>query len=169
MANHPSNSSSAKKHAKDLAQKAKTVVESEATARAQDLQDRAANEVDNVAQAAESAAEAFDAGSVQHQVMSKIADNMENIAAQVRNTDLRTVNRRVSDFARQNPLLFVGSAALVGFAATRFLGARNTRQTTSAEFEADPWATQQQPQRNTLDDTSGHTTVLAKMNEGYNA
>ncbi|NOE20798.1 hypothetical protein GS634_21925 [Ruegeria atlantica] len=169
MAHHPSSPSSAKRHAKDLAQKAKTVVASEATARAQDLQDTAADEAKNVAQAAESAAEAFEAGSAQHQVMSKIADSMENVAAQVRNTDLRTVNRKVSDFARQNPLLFIGSAALVGFAATRFLGARNTHQTTSAEFEADPWATQQQPQRNTLDDTPGHTTVLAKVNEGYNA
>jgi len=159
----------AKAHAQDLAGKVKDTVAAEASARAKDLQDSAAQEVESVAHAADAAADAFQDKSVQHQVLSKIADNMEAMAGQVRAADLASMSRKVSDFARENPLLFVGSAALAGFAAARFLSARNTGRARSASFGADPWDIDPSPRHGASVDTSDHTTVLARMNGGRNA
>ncbi|NOE28315.1 hypothetical protein [Ruegeria sp. HKCCD6157] len=159
----------AKAHAQDLAGKVKDTVTAEASARAESLKDSAAQEVESAAHAADAAADAFPDQSVQHQVLSRIADNMEAVAGQVRSADLAIMSRKVSDFARENPLLFVGSAALAGFAAARFLSARNTGAAQSASFGADPWDIDPSLLHGTSVDTSGHTSALARMNGGRDA
>lgn len=75
--------------------------------------------------AAEAAARAFDTGTLQAQAASQVADALEQVAAQVRTTDIDRLARNVSGFARDNPAPFVGGAALLGLVATRFLKARD--------------------------------------------
>lgn len=94
---------------------------------------------------------------------------MEAVAGQVRSADLASVSRKVSDFARENPLLFAGSAAFAGFAAARFLSARNTGAAQSGSFDADPWDIDPSPLHGTSVDTSGHTSTLARLNGGRDA
>ena len=44
----------------------------------------------------------------------------------MRDKDLGEMVGAVTDFAKRNPFVFLGGAALVGFAATRFAKASNT-------------------------------------------
>ena len=120
------------------------------------IRNHAADEVNQAAQAAFSAAGAFDPGTVQAQAARQIAQSLESLAHQVRTTDLADTVDRVSGFARRNPAVFIGAAALAGFAATRFLKARDPSPTTGPSNIDDPWAAASGHQ--------GHTTVLAKLN-----
>jgi hypothetical protein len=51
------------------------------------------------------------------------ADQAERVARYLRDTDARQLIRTVEDVARRQPLLFLGGAFVVGFAASRFLRA----------------------------------------------
>lgn len=51
------------------------------------------------------------------------ADGLERLSDTLRGKDIEGVMRDVNDFARQQPALFFGAAALAGFLAMRFLKA----------------------------------------------
>lgn len=51
------------------------------------------------------------------------ADQAEAIARHLRETDVRELIGNVEDFARRQPLLFIGGAFLLGVAASRFIKA----------------------------------------------
>jgi hypothetical protein len=51
------------------------------------------------------------------------ADQAEAVAGYLRETDVRQLIGNVEDFARRQPLLFIGGAFLVGVAASRFVKA----------------------------------------------
>lgn len=51
------------------------------------------------------------------------ADQAENVARYLRDTDARQIIRMVEDVARRQPILFLGGAFLAGLAASRFLKA----------------------------------------------
>ena len=80
---------------------------------------RAAEEAERVREAGES----FDPGSFAHHASEHIADNLSAAARSIESTDLNHVAADVADFARRQPLLFFGGAALLGFAAGRALKA----------------------------------------------
>lgn len=109
---------------------------------AQAAQTHAASEAAQVADAADAAARQFDAGSVQAQVAQQLAAQADTFARSIADLDLNAVNRNVSDFARRNPLLFIGGAALAGLLAARFLKARDTRPATQTYTDDDPWRSQ---------------------------
>ena len=123
--------------AKNLAHDAQASVQSTAEAHVQSIQDNAAAKVDELGHAADAAAGAFDPSSVQAQAVQQVADHIEGFAARLREGDLPTSIRGVSNFARQNPALFVAGAALAGFAATRFLKSRSSSVTSMGG--GDPW------------------------------
>lgn len=116
--------SQAREAAEKLAEDTRTAAQDKARETAEDVRDNAAEEVDRTAHAAEAAAGEFDPSSLQAQAISKLADTLEDVAGQVRATDIDRLARSVSGFARENPAVFVGGAALLGFAATRLLKAR---------------------------------------------
>lgn len=124
--------------AASLAQSAKDRVEAEAEYHASAARDTVADEAQTAADAANAAADQFDPRSIQAQATQHIADQIEGVAAKLRSADLETVVSRTSDFARRNPLLFVGGAAALGFAATRFLKARDPAPHRHA-MDDDPW------------------------------
>jgi hypothetical protein len=51
---------------------------------------------------------------------------------------VRELASQATDMARRNPMLFIGGAAIAGFAAARFLKARDPQPHASAQ--ANPWA-----------------------------
>ncbi len=62
------------------------------------------------------------------------ADQAEAIARHLRETDVRELIGNVEDFARRQPLLFVGGAFLLGVAASRFIkAATGPGQTTRSQ------------------------------------
>ena len=59
-------------------------------------------------------------GSAQERTFSQIAEGLADASDAMRDKDLGEMVGAVSNFARRNPMVFLGSAALIGFAATRF-------------------------------------------------
>lgn len=80
----------------------------------------AADEVSNVASALRTAAEEMRTGSSQERAIGQIAESLADASDALRDKDLNTVVSDVSEFARKHPLVFLGGAALIGFAASRF-------------------------------------------------
>jgi len=58
-----------------------------------------------------------------------IADNAEKLSSTIKNNDVDALLDMAQDFGRRRPAAFVGVAALLGFAASRFLLASGTRAT----------------------------------------
>lgn len=79
-----------------------------------------AEEISNVAGALRKAAEEMRNGSPQERTFGQIAEGLADASEALREKDLGTMAGEVSGFARANPVVFLGSAALIGFAATRF-------------------------------------------------
>jgi hypothetical protein len=59
-----------------------------------------------------------------------IADNAEKLSSTIKNNDVDALLNMAQDFGRRQPAAFVGVAALLGFAASRFLLASSSRATT---------------------------------------
>ena len=57
------------------------------------------------------------------ELASTAADQAEAVARYLRDTDVRQLIGNVEDFARRQPLVFLGGAFLVGVAASRFIKA----------------------------------------------
>lgn len=130
---------SAKDHVKDLGAQAKETATQEAAVRAEDVKDQAADKVQQAANAADAAALQFDPASPQAQAVNQVAEHIEDVAAKLRSADVRDLADQATDFARRNPALFIGAAALAGFAAARFLKASAPDQI--ARETIDPWGT----------------------------
>ena len=139
MARHDDLTQDVKTKAHDLGRDAKNAVYAEAERAAAQARDHAAQKVTNAANAANAAGAQFEGDSLQARAAHQVADQVEGIAARLRSADLNTITRDVSQFARQNPALFVGGAALLGFAATRFLKARDPEPVDYASAAGDPW------------------------------
>lgn len=117
----------AKQKAGELAGQAKTAardVARDAGAAAKNQAESAkasvADEVSGVASALRTAAEEMRSGSPQERTFGQIAEGLADASEAMRNKDLSEMVQDVSTFARKNPLVFLGGAALIGFAATRF-------------------------------------------------
>lgn len=101
---------------------------------------RAEEEFEMAAEAATRAAETFDDASPQAKVADQAAEGLGNVAGALRDTDLDAATAKVTQFARENPLLFLGGAAVLGFAAARFLEASEPAPKASEpRLQNDPW------------------------------
>jgi len=71
-------------------------------------------------------------------LIASTADRVERISDALDNTDVRAIVERVEDFARREPLLFLGSAFAAGVLGARFLRSGSSAVTgaSSTEFEA---------------------------------
>ena len=136
---HDDLSQTVKNKAQELGEDVKEAIQAKAERATADLSDEMAERATNAANAADAAAAEFSADSLQAQAAQQVADQVEGIAAHLRTADLTTITRDVSDFARKNPALFIGGAALLGFVATRFLKARDPQRIDYAAA-GDPWA-----------------------------
>lgn len=111
---------------KSEARKAADTVSAQASGYANQAKHTAADEVKDVASALRTAADELRSGSPQERTFSQIADGLADASDAVRGKDLSEIVNDVNGFAKRNPLMFLGSAALVGFAATRFARASGT-------------------------------------------
>lgn len=102
------------------AQDAADTASTEAADYADQAKGAAADEVKDVASALRTAAEEMRSGSAQERTFSQIAEGLADASDAMRDKDLGEMVGAVSNFARRNPMVFLGSAALIGFAATRF-------------------------------------------------
>lgn len=166
MADQPDLAQEAKAHLNDVSDTLKERVNAQATAKADAVRDTAADEAQSAADAAWAAAEQFDAGSLQAQAAHRIADQIEGVATQLRATDLNDLVAQTSDFARRNPLLFMGGAAALGFAATRFLKARTPSHAAAAGDHGDPWQSPVGARPADRPQDPEHRTVLSELNGG---
>ncbi|WP_299031412.1 hypothetical protein [uncultured Sulfitobacter sp.] len=149
MPTHDDLTQDVKTKAHDLGNNAKEAIYSEAERKTEQLRDAAAEKVTNAANAADAAANEFGSDSLQARAAHQIADQVEGLASRLRTVDLNTATRDVSNFARQHPALFIGGAALLGFAATRFLKARDPARVDYDNAARDPWSAQGTPNATT--------------------
>lgn len=117
--------------ARDLAGTAKERVEAAVTER----KSIGADYIGSIARATGQAATAFEADLPQaaHYIR-QASDQIQNVADNVRERDMREFVGDVQEFARRQPTLFFGGAVVLGFAALRFL--KSTPPQQSNAFDA---------------------------------
>lgn len=108
---------------KQAVSKAAKNAKSAASAKADQIKGAAATEAGEVADRVRKAGSAFGADSLAHDATNRIADNLGQVAQSMRDADFGKIGADVSDFARRQPLVFFGAAAVLGFAAARMLKA----------------------------------------------
>ncbi|MGR3550854.1 hypothetical protein [Pseudooceanicola sp.] len=113
---------------KSQAEGVANTVASDAEGYANEAKGAAADEIKGVASALRTAADELRSGSPQERTFSQIADGLADASDAMRGKDLSEMVDSVNGFAKRNPLMFLGSAALIGFAATRFAKASNKDQ-----------------------------------------
>lgn len=122
----------AKEQASSLADQAKAEIghaTDKARSIAADQKGLLAAQIGGVADAMDRAAadlEQNDGASAQYARM--IADNAEKLSATIRDKDVDELLGMAQDFGRRQPALFMGAAALLGFAASRFVLASAKRR-----------------------------------------
>lgn len=98
-----------------------------------------ADEISSVSSALRTAAKEMRSGSPQERSFGQIAESLADASDALRDKDLGTMVGDVSRFARANPMVFLGGAALIGFAATRFARASDEGQTkTPGAYNTNP-------------------------------
>lgn len=79
-----------------------------------------ADEVQDVARALRRASEELRGGSAQERTLGQISSSIADASDMIRDKDLGEIVQMASRVARENPMLFLGGAALLGFAISRF-------------------------------------------------
>lgn len=98
-----------------------------AAERADEAKQHLADQVSTVGQAFRRASEDLRAGSPQEQVFGQAANTIADLADGIRGKDLGAIVDDMNTFARRNPLVFLGGAALLGFAGARLARASQKR------------------------------------------
>lgn len=140
MADTDNTLESAKQRASDMAADARDTAAASAREEAEKARGQAVDEIDDAASAAHAAEREFDDDSLQAAALRQIGAQISNVADQLRDKPVDAMVDDVAVFARRNPLLFLGGAAIVGFAAARFLKSGNGSEGRSAPVSEDPWA-----------------------------
>ena len=133
----------AKRSAERLADDARSTAEDlggrardEAWSQAERARGGVATEMSGIAEALRKAAQDMRSGSPQERTFGQIAESLADASETIRDRDVGELAGDVSNFARRNPLAFLGGAALAGFAATRF--AKASASTPRRSVGSDP-------------------------------
>ncbi|SFJ70117.1 hypothetical protein [Jannaschia pohangensis] len=95
----------------------------------EDLKGQATSRIEETAENIRNAGHEFGHDSYQAQAADYLASNLTQAAEMIRDKDLGSVVEDLSTFARRNPALFLGGAALLGFAAARMMKASERQMT----------------------------------------
>lgn len=117
---------------REKAAEAASAARAEAEEHVDEARGQAASEVDKIADALRKAAHDLHDGSPQARVIGQVAEGLADAAETFRSKDLAEVGHDITDLARRNPMMFLGGAALLGFAVTRFVRASSRRGTTDS-------------------------------------
>ena len=99
----------------------------EVKSQANDAKTNVANDVKDVAMALRRASDDLRGGSAQERTLGQIASSLADASDALRDKDLGELLQAASRIARNNPMLFLGGAALLGFAASRYAKASSDR------------------------------------------
>ena len=102
---------------------------STATEKAGEAKAQAADEIARTARGLEAAAEEMEGSPLQQDLLREAADGLKQIAHAVEGKSIGTMAAELSEFGRQNPVAYLGGAALVGFALARFARASTPAET----------------------------------------
>lgn len=122
--------SKAKAEASKLADQARSVADD----RVEDAKDYATSNIDRTADQIRDAGRQFGDDSYQAQAADYLASNLSQAADMIRRQDLGSLAEDLTSFARRNPAVVLGGAALLGFAAARMLKA-SERSSVDDRFE----------------------------------
>ena len=125
--------------AKDMVEDGKKAATREARAKAEDVRDDVTERGEAVSKAAHAAAEELDGAGPVQDFLHQAGDAVDGAARRLQERSIPDLVDDVAGFARRNPLLFLGGAALAGFAAARFLSARSPEVEEYASDE-DVWS-----------------------------
>jgi hypothetical protein len=107
-------------HLADEARSAADDVKAAATRRAEDTRDATADEFSRTAHALETAADDLGERSVQREILRRTATCLQDVSDTIRGKSFGETVDELTRFGRRNPALFLGGAALAGFALARF-------------------------------------------------
>jgi hypothetical protein len=105
---------------KDAASQKFSEAVTEVRSRADDAKAGVAGEVKDVAKALRRASDELRGGSAQERTLGQISNSLADVSDAIRDKDLGQMLHMASRVARENPVLFLGGAALLGFAASRY-------------------------------------------------
>lgn len=94
-----------------------------AAERAEDMKQKAADATKEYAEQFEEASESFDPDSSARAATGRLAEGLNDAARSIQNADFGALTNDLATFARRQPLMFFGGAALLGFAAGRVIKA----------------------------------------------
>lgn len=77
--------------------------------------------VDRVSNSLREVATSLEDGSIHERTFGQLAQGLADVSDAIRDQDIRELSNSVSGFARRNPLLFAGAAALLGFSLARMV------------------------------------------------
>ncbi|SHI52499.1 hypothetical protein [Wenxinia saemankumensis] len=118
----------------------------EATRRGNEAKSATAGEIRTVAEALRKAADDLQDGSYQEKTFGYLANNLADMSDRVESKDIGEIVEDLTYYARRNPVLFLGGAALLGFAVTRFGKATSRSTPYEAGYGTDRPATAQPQQ-----------------------
>ena len=105
---------------------------SAAAEKVEEAKEQAVSEVARTAQGLEAAAKEMDGSPLQQDLLREAAAGLKQIAHAVEGKSIGAMAGELSEFGRQNPVAYLGGAALVGFALARFARASTPAGTTAA-------------------------------------
>lgn len=105
---------------RDAAQSSLEDVKSAAVDKTDEVKGKTADEIARTARGLEAAADEMDGSPLQQDLLREAADGLKHIAQAVEGKSIGAMVGSLSEFGRQNPLAYLGGAALAGFALARF-------------------------------------------------
>jgi hypothetical protein len=122
---------SAASELKSRASESYAAAKEEVTHRAEGAKSSIADEISGVADALRKASSEMRDNSTSRRTVGWVADSLNDASQAIRSRETSQLMNDISGFARRNPALFLGGAALVGFAISRFAKASAHRTSTS--------------------------------------
>jgi hypothetical protein len=117
---------------KDAALSSLDEAKSAATEKVEETKEQAAGEIARTAQGLEAAAAEMEGSPLQQDLLREAAAGLKQIAHAVEGKSIGAMAGELSEFGRQNPVAYLGGAALVGFALARFARASTPEGTSTA-------------------------------------
>jgi len=139
MTNADSTIDTARKRASEMAGTAKDYAAASAEETAEAARDDAVDSADDVVNATRAARGEFEPGSFEAKALRQIETQISNVTNRLREKPVDEMLDDVGAFARRNPLLFLGGAALAGFATMRFLKSDDADPEEHHAPDYDPW------------------------------
>ena len=134
---------------RDAAQSGLEDVKSTAADKTDEVKGQTADEIARTARGLEAAANEMEGSSLQQDLLREAADGLKHIAQAIQGKSVGAMVGDLSEFGRQNPLAYLGGAALVGFALARFARASSpegaTNYATSGPSDSDRHANSGRP------------------------